>query len=174
MLEIDRSFPDPTILLHPQIPKPLHTLNPRNILGDEWWDLERTYAYRKHDFHCHACGMPASGDKYRQWLEAHEMYKIDYKTGAVVFTDIVALCYCCHNFIHKGRMKALLGTEFTQAKYDYIIKRGNKILKLNQLKAKEQIATCKWKDWHLVIDGRNYGQRFKNIEEWKRYYHIED
>jgi len=186
--KIERPFPDASILLHPNIPKPLHLLNPRTILGVDWWNINRQIAYAKHDYHCYTCGIEKREALYHHWLEAHEMYDINYYTGEVTFIELVALCYCCHNFIHDGRMRNLIRQgKFLMSDYDFIIKRGDKILKVagfptkkeNYIKiAKENEINyykhCEWKDWHLVINNINYGQRFKSYEEWNTYFNKAD
>ena len=74
-------FPNPKYLTHPNIPKPLHGMNPRSILGKEWWDIKRREAYATHNYCCWACGIPKSKAKYHNWLEGHETYQINYKIG---------------------------------------------------------------------------------------------
>jgi len=98
-------FPDASILLHPNIPKPLHGLAPRTIIGQEWWDEERYEAYARYGFCCHACGVHKDEFAHRKGiLDAHEMYQMDYKNGKMIYLYSVALCHYCHNFIHNGRM----------------------------------------------------------------------
>lgn len=176
-----RPFPDPSILLHPQIPKPLHLLNPRTILGDGWWQEVRKEAYLRHGFCCHACGVLKYEAKHRQWLEAHEMYDIDYITGKVEFLEVVALCHFCHNFIHQGRLVSLLEKSVISfGFYDSIMNHGDSVLAKAGIPrdAHDQMVDllrdlgklCAWEDYHLVIDGVDYGQRFKSREEWEQYW----
>lgn len=97
-------FPNPKILLHPNIPKPLHGLNPRTIKGQHWWDEQRKLAYAVHSNHCWACGIHKTDALFHKWLEAHEYHKIDYRRGRAEVVGIVALCHACHNYIHNGRL----------------------------------------------------------------------
>ena len=90
----------PELLTHPNIPKPLHGITPRDILGKAWWDQQRQIAYRERHYHCWACGVHKSQAAYYQWLEGHESYDIDYVHGIVTLREIVALCHACHSFIH--------------------------------------------------------------------------
>ena len=210
-------FPDPAILLHPQIPKPLHLLNPRTILGRVWWDEQRKIAYAKHNYCCHACGTHKLLAIYRQWLEGHEIYNIDYATGKVEFIRLVALCPACHNFIHSGRMQMLVAEgKMSEKDYKAIIDRGKSLLRAAGIKdtrereltvdewkpvgyddvrvndywtewnidekklytfrcinhwVEEKVETeCAWEDWHLVLYGNNYGQRFHSFSEWQNYF----
>ena len=98
----------PDLLTHPNVPKPLHGLTPRTILGDAWWNQVRQEAYRGYDYRCWACGVHKQDARYHQWLEAHEAYQYDYAHGRAELDEIVALCHTCHNFIHNGRLVVLL------------------------------------------------------------------
>lgn len=88
------------LLCMPNIPSPLHGLNPRNIVGRSVWNNIRQKCYIRADFKCEACGT-----KKKRGLQAHEMYSYDYKNGIATFKRLVALCETCHmRFIHSGRM----------------------------------------------------------------------
>ena len=97
-------LPEPTILVQPNIPPPMAMTNPRTILGQDWWDLRRSVAYDEFNNQCWACGVSREEAKHKQWLEAHEQYRIDYRAGRMVLEEVVALCHLCHNFIHSGRL----------------------------------------------------------------------
>lgn len=189
----------PILLTHPNIPKPLHGTAPRTILGDEWWNKQRQLAYAENDYHCQACGIHKSKDRFHNWLEAHEDYSINYSTGKVKLNKIVALCHTCHNFIHSGRLGALYRKGFEpQDKVEYILKRGFWVLKSNNLepfwgtaflytevfsnldlldrveelkKKQEPSRICQdWSKWHIEIDGVNHYGKFKSLDEWQQAY----
>lgn len=168
----DYRFRKPVYLTHPNIPKPLHGVNPRTILGESWWDIKRHEAYAENNFCCWACGVHKSEAMYENWLEGHEAYDINWETGEVRLEEIVALCHCCHNFVHNGRLEVLhQWGKVDRKKYSYILSRGKRILKNAGLKKEvppEKIAG--WSEWRLIIKGNEYYSKFKNIEEWAEYY----
>lgn len=126
---MNKNFPFLELLLHPNIPKPLHGINPRSILGKKWWDCVRRIAYLEHNNHCWACGIHKSKAKYHKWLEAHEVYQIDYQTGRVELLKICALCHSCHNYIHDGRMQMMVRNgRIRLEKYIDILIHGEKII----------------------------------------------
>lgn len=92
---------DPTLLLHPNIPEGAAGLNPRTMLGQEWWDVERKAAEVKNNYCCYACGIHKSDTK-EHWLEGHESYTIDYGKCTITYNMTVSLCNKCHSFIHSG------------------------------------------------------------------------
>jgi hypothetical protein len=162
----------PELLTHPNIPKPLHGLNPRSLLGQEWWDRHRREAAAKYDYCCWACGIRGRDARYHQWLEGHEVYLYDYENGAATLSEIASLCHSCHNFIHSGRLGMLLRKkEITEEKFTDIINHGQVILRENNLTPmKAPIKTAPWNEWKLIVDGKEYRGRFKNYEEWENYY----
>lgn len=166
---------DASILLHPTIPKPLHTVNPRTILGRKWWDIVRNGSYEEKDFHCHACGVHKSNAQYKQWLEGHEFYSVDYELGQVKFIKVVALCNCCHMYIHDGRLQYLMeANKITTSKRNSIINHGRKVLKLaGHTKFRPDYPVedlVAWKDWHMVVEGKKYFSPFEDHAAWEKYH----
>ena len=144
LTDITKKFPRPELLLHPNIPKPLHGTNPRTILGQKWWNKVRQIAYRQNDYHCWGCGIHKSLAKYHKWLEAHEVYDIDYATGKIELKEICALCHSCHNYIHDYRMqKMVLNGIVGCEKYVAILTHGERII--NQYLSSLNQKTVTWK-----------------------------
>lgn len=159
-------MPFPYLLLHPNIPKPLHGLAPRTILGAKWWNKTKAQAKVKFDFHCWACGVHQQEAKSKQWLESHECYSINYNTGRSEYSGTVALCHFCHNFIHDGRLLILYQkNQISEGYYLRILAHGNNILR-NWLGKDTSIIKhpfepnepfCEHEDWHKVP------QKFNNL-----------
>jgi len=162
---------EPELLLSPNIPKPLHGVSPRSILGPIWWQKTRHEAYRSTNFHCQACGVYKFNARWRKWLEGHEVYDIDYLLGSAVYIKTVPLCHFCHNFIHDGRLRSLLEKgEIPPGKYIQIIQHGHRVLGEAGL-IKPQPYTgpfADWKDWRLIIGDKRYPPKFKSLKEWKK------
>ncbi len=167
----------PEILLHPNIPQPLQGMSPRVILGEEWWDTKRKEAYKKHNYHCWACGVHKSDAKYKQWLEGHECYVFNYEKGTAFMVEVVALCYMCHAFIHSGLTQVWFNNnKINKKEYGDIIKHGENLLKtvdykkLNPYIIDSYCKVADWADWKIIVDGKVYPTKFKNISEWKEHY----
>lgn len=164
--------PDPSILACANVPKPMHGTNPRTVLGQSWWNVERRAAYERTNFHCAACGVHKYDAKARQWLEGHEKYTIDYARGLMTYVRTDALCHYCHNYCHDGRMKALLDIgKLHHAKYAAIIQHGDRILAAAGLrKPTYEGPFADWGKWRLVIGRTRYEGLFKSAEEWVEFH----
>lgn len=162
----------PELLLHPNIPKPLHGMSPRELLGDEWWDSARQWVYKNANYRCQCCDVPKEQALYHKWLEAHETYIYDYENGIATVSEIVALCHACHNYIHSGRLKMLADSgTIPYSKYTDIINRGDAILKNAGLtKPQEPKKIAPWECWRIVIAGRIFPTRWASYEAWSNYY----
>lgn len=189
MLPVDLIL-KPEILTHPNIPKPLHGLNPRVLKGKDWWDVTRKLAYASTNYHCISCGVHKSEAKYHQWLEGHEFHVIDYEKGTAEVKEIVPLCHSCHNFIHSG----LHSMNYSNGKigldrYIDILQHGCDILFKNNLKGfgytirkaievgcinipeadTSGVKMAEWPEWHLILEGEKYYSKFKSFEEWRNH-----
>ena len=173
MPQLAKWKPRPELLLCPNIPKPLHCVNPRTILGQAWWNQRRQEAYRVTDFHCAACGVWKFHAKGHQWLEGHEIYRIDYVRGRMYLEEVVALCSYCHEFIHSGRLQALMEQgKITQGHFAAVIQHGNKVLRDAGLTKPEPYAgkTAPWGKWRLILNRRYYKPKYGTPEEWAAHF----
>jgi len=179
-------FLRPEILRQSQLPKMLHTLNPRTILGQTWWNKTRQEAYATNGQCCWACGAYRGVMKGgRQQLEAHESYAIDYQAGQAALLEVQAICPTCHGFIHMGRTWSLWRKEeISTDRYVEIAYHGYCILAsagllpwdhTRELFEPDFIASpegriAPWGQWRMVIGNVEYPPKFKNYEEWKEYH----
>jgi hypothetical protein len=181
----------PEILAHPNIPKPLHGLAPRTIFGATWWKNERADAIAKQESRCASCGVHLQDAEFHHWLEAHEYYDIDFATGKAVYKEAVALCHSCHQFIHSGRLLAVL--EKGEISFDRVHRIVDKGLDLcfafdvipyvGLQPLVEYLGIpwqsfwqpdfyAPWSEWRLVVDGKEY-KGFDTIEDWAEKYNAE-
>lgn len=152
-------FTRPDILQHPNIPKYLSGVNPRTLMGKEWWDRHRKQVYEVNNYHCFACGVSSSNAKYHQWLEAHECYDYLWDKLVLRYRETVALCYTCHNFIHSGRLYNLyLDRKVAKDKIQFILMHGLVLLYGQGLKPDQKV---------IYIASRLGGQAQKYITKNK-------
>ena len=149
----------PEVLRCGRIPEPLHGLAPRVVLGSKWWDKTRQASYKSTAFHCVACGVHKGNASYRQWLEGHELYSVDYLLGRMTYLETVPLCHLCHNYIHSGRLAALLEEgKITHVKYKAVIQHGDRVLEAAGLRLPEVYdgMAAEASEWRLIINGKEY------------------
>lgn len=128
----------PELLLHPNIPPGAAKLNPRTILGKEWWDATRKSAEASNNSHCFACLIHRDNTQ-EGWLEGHETYDIDYEKKHMIYKGTVSLCTPCHKFIHCGFLLMQLATyEIDEAVYVNTILHGIRVLSNANLKPKPE------------------------------------
>ena len=160
---------EPRVLLCPNIPKPMHGVAPRVVLGQAWWDNEREQACRSTDNHCIACGVSKLMAQWQRWLEGHELYETNYSAGRMVYLRTVPLCHFCHNFIHSGRLRTLLERgKVTNNKYGAVIKHGDAVLKQAKLRKPKPWdgPIAEWGAWRLVIGTKEFPPLYKDFEAW--------
>ena len=168
--------PKPSLLLHNNIPTPMHGTAPRVVLGENWWNKTRRACYKKSHHHCQACGCHASDAKGRQWMECHEQYEINYTKGRMKYVGCVSLCHYCHSYLHDGRLIWLLQTgQIHQAKYCAILQHGDSVLakaglvreskKIRDKKIHEQVI-APWGKWRLQIGRKLYPPLFATSAQY--------
>lgn len=160
------------ILTHPNIPKPLHGINPRTVFGRAWWDRERVKCYEKASQRCEACTTHRSMAWPNHWLEAHEAYDFS-PTGIITFKELVALCPACHKFIHSGLRQVMVSKgEMTELMNMRIQAHGLELLDKAGLVGAwmdrhEWCSGINWEDFRMNIAGVNYGPSTQSFQDWK-------
>lgn len=116
------------ILSGPNLVKPLHSLNPRTIMGDVAWGRLRKKTYYLADYKCQVCGKDCSEPGS---MDGHELYSVNYVTGEARFARVVGICKRCHSFYHSGRMLTLYKNKnplYPKEKVLDIVEHGFKII----------------------------------------------
>jgi hypothetical protein len=174
----------PKLIQHPMIPPNLAGVNPRNIKGQEWWDVVRKKAYEANNQCCWACGVHRSNAELHHWLEAHEIYKYDKRERTITYTGVCALCPYCHAFIHLGHTSKTKSVALRMA----IVKHGVDILLSHNLKVPVMHAVAYMSlhsielkreqilfeiprigslSWRLIFEGKSYitCTKYKEVED---------
>lgn len=140
----------PGLLKSSGIPLPLSQVNPRNIKGPVWWKEQRRKVIAANNNHCWACGVHQQDARYKQYLEAHEVFTVNYAKRISTFKEVVALCHCCHNVVHVKRLVYLAaqGKE-DEKKLRTIVQHGVDVLQASRLALPYQLEYA----WMVVFGG---------------------
>lgn len=93
------------LIAMPNIPKPLHGVNPRTLLGSSNWNRMRRACYAEANDTCEICGTKPENLRHRH---GHEVYEISYSQGTAKFIRVFCVCSLCHlACIHTGRALTL-------------------------------------------------------------------
>lgn len=87
----------------------------------------------------------------------------------MTYVETVPLCHLCHNYIHMGRLEALLEKgELTHKKFSDVVIHGQQVLAEAGLKPLTLYTgpIADWGDWSLIIGRKRYPPKFKSQEEW--------
>lgn len=110
------------ILTMPNVPKPVHKLCPRTILGNATWDHMRKRCYFEAGYKSQVSGFELDRSSKERTAHAHELASYDYATGEARFERTVCLSPLEHNFIHSGRMLTLYKQGSPLATKRYVLK----------------------------------------------------
>ena len=89
------------LIAMPNIPKPLHGVAPRTVLGTTTWNHMRKAAYFSANDTCEICREKPEQLRRRH---GHEVYEIDYEKGIAKFVRVFCICSLDHlACIHTGR-----------------------------------------------------------------------
>lgn len=174
---------NPQLLGQANIPKALHGINPRTIMGQAAWRNHRQQIIQNNPY-CKACGLDTLT------LDLHEDYKIDYNKCIMTLNDYVPLCKKCHSFIHSGLLTTLLAKqEITKEYVIDVLRHGLAICKQKQVsvfivgyslakhlevpvkgvRSWQPKNASKWGNWRLYYNGQYY--KGMTYEQWKNKYH---
>ncbi|MDN5854066.1 MAG: DUF5710 domain-containing protein [Actinomycetia bacterium] len=83
------------------IPRTCWFTNVRTCVTQQDWERLRRPIFRRAGYVCEACGAAEDRDS-RRWLEAHERWHFDDRTGVQSLRRLIALCSPCHLVTHFG------------------------------------------------------------------------
>jgi len=134
----------PRLLCSVGIPSPLSRVNPRLIRGRHWWKRQQQFAARSNNYRCAICGTHQRDAKINQYLEAHEIFSVNYNKKRSTFKSVVALCHYCHNVIHIKRLLLVLERRECTVQYiQEIVNHGAHVLHSADLPQTYNLAFAK-------------------------------
>lgn len=118
----------PMLLSQANIPKALHGINPRTIMGASKWQRFSLEKRTNHPY-CKACGADNCV------LDLHEDYEINYDAKTMFVRDYIPLCKKCHSFIHSGLLRTLVSNHRVSAEHAKdVLNSGLSICRANNIK----------------------------------------
>ena len=148
------------ILTQTVLPKSIHGISPRKIMGDAEWNKIKKEKQKIANHHCMCCGEYVS-HKPGDYLECHEIYNINIEKKECELKDVVCICHKCHEYIHLGRLQMLLKEgKITHEYYLEIFNRGNNLLKSFGLKKNNlPVDEINNPDWVLIYNNKRYNNK---------------
>lgn len=83
------------------IPRTCWFTNVRTCVTPQDWERLRRPIFRRAGYVCEACGAGEDRES-RRWLEAHERWHFDERTGVQSLRRLISLCSPCHLVTHFG------------------------------------------------------------------------
>lgn len=129
---------------------------PREIMGETAFKKIKSEVQKRADHHCEICGrfVPHTWET-KDWIHTHEAYRVD-KVNKVYHLDrFIGICKECHYFIHQSYLKIQLNNKVVSKQYyDYVIERGNRLLKA--INRKKELNTDITKSYVMEYNGERY------------------
>lgn len=143
-------------------PMPLHGVNPRNMMGQFYWDDLRIKTYKEYDYKCGICGSNGQEQGFRHRVEAHELWDYDFDNEIQIFRGVIALCPICHKIYHWAQpAMALKSGDLSQKEFDRISElRFKKMMEVNG-NLDNRVTSSGFFRWH---DG-NWKSDFSLLKE---------
>jgi hypothetical protein len=156
-------------------------------MGRPAWDVMRKKIYAKHEYTCAACGVHSRKAIIKQYLEAHELFEINWQTRNMKLIGMEPLCHACHSFIHSGLLEVrLMHRKVTPEHVATILGHGVGILEASGLRVPPSTDhLCKklglqhgmkvskapratgWRGWSMTWEGKNYPALYNSESEWQ-------
>ena len=165
-------FIKPEILLQ-ELPKPLHTITPRFILGGKEWRKLKNIAAAQNNFCCWGCGVNINETQTFKRLEGAPVFVVEEKYKIVYHRDVAALCYKCNSFLNISKVKSMEAQGLYEKGFsEEIVLHGSalvnvleKIENINVMNSQNDFA-----NWCYNFNGVEYFSRFNDVCEYNTFF----
>jgi hypothetical protein len=166
------SFSKPELLLQ-ELPKPLHTITPRFILGNSEWKRLKQKASLDNNYCCWCCGVNVN-DTTPQRLEGAPIFHVEYEYKMVYFRGVAAVCYMCNQFLNLRKViDSAVKHNNTETLFQIRLHGDalvNVVDKLINIFNASQIND--FQNWRYNFNGVEYFSPFKNVDEYNAFFNV--